>query len=156
MDGYVEALFQALPASTYAEIRQGMQKELGARVSMSVVNNTLHHVRKHSAACGFTISYVKRGVATDGDEDRYFALPLEKSGSGFRLDDTHRHHCNSGNLSTFGDISTKSKNLAEMIAVRSQYERSPQVREDLDDLRENLEFLARRATRMKDKAAKAA
>lgn len=152
MYDYVDALHQSLPASSYDEIRLGMTKELGRRIGFGTVNNCLHYVRTHVNEVGFTVPYVKRGCVADGDEGRFFVMPLEKDGT-FTIDDEHRRHFDNGCYVSVADIDTTSKNLVQMISTRIKYERSPVTKDALADMQENMEFVAKRAARLKAKIA---
>jgi hypothetical protein len=143
----VEALYATLPATDYDEIRRGMTRLAGRVITLGGVNNTLHYIRTHPDECGFNVSYVKRGVARDSDENRYFIV--NKDDRSFSFSPEHREHFDNGCHSTILTVETLSTNLAEMLEAAKTHERLSVHRDYLGDMQEVIVFLARRMARLR-------
>lgn len=145
IDKYVEALFQVLPASSYEDIRLKMQKELGKRFAPGQIGAVIAYLRKHVDEYGFTVPHV--GSHSVDGEQRYFAVLVEKDGS-FYFDPAHRKYLSDGQSCTIKTIATQAANMVVMLDVSMQCERSRARREHMEDLHENLSYVAKRTKRI--------
>jgi len=156
MDAWADSLYDALPASTYEEIAAKMSEALGRRVNVTIVAMTLHYVRGNAEDLGWTVPYTKHGPAVEGDEERFFALDLERDPN-FVMDEEHQRHVNNGSHNTIQTIATHAENLVVMLAACVLHERLRVRKDFLNDLQDDLGYVARKSRRManqfNDKAA---
>jgi hypothetical protein len=145
IDTYIDALFQVLPASNYEEIRRKMQKQLGTRFKPGLIGAIIAHLRKNVSEYGWTIPHVG-GHPKDG-EKRYFTVLVEKDGTAY-FDKDHSKFLSKGSRTVVGTISTMAANMAVMLDVAIQYERSKARKDHLEDMAEQITFVAKRTKRI--------
>src|SRR5262245_36370393 len=149
IDQRIDALFGALPATQYSEIAETMTSVLKETITESMVAQLLVHLRVNMDYYGWTVPHVKRGPAGEGGDDkgRLFAVLVDKDGT-FYFDEAHRAHFDAGALSTMMTVARQAKNLSNSLGVAKQYERSRARRDAMQDLNDDVDYLAKRANRM--------
>jgi len=150
IDTYVDALYKALQpdgVDSYEEIRKRMARILGQRFSWAQTNGTLAYVRRHAEVYGWTVPYVKRGLALDGEEHRFFTMDIEHDRR-FEFDLEYRGNFDNGCYSNVAGIERTCSNLAIMLETAKQYEPLRVHKEYLDDFKEEVEHFTRRASRL--------
>lgn len=151
IDTYIDALYKALQpdgAESYESLRKQMARILGVRFSLSQVNCTLAYLRRHAEEYGWTVPYVKRGTAIDGEEHRFFILDIERDPD-FRMDAEYRGNFDNGCHTSVGVIERTCKNLEIMLETAKQYEPLRVHRDYLDDFKEVIAHFGTRAARLK-------
>jgi hypothetical protein len=148
----ITALRYALPANTAAEIAARMSPRLREPITDIDVYQLKAYLNRKYETYGWLIAPVKRGKPRrDGVSNRangrWYALDKQPDGS-FYFDDVHRQHFDGGTHSTVATIATQSRNMASQLATAILHERSSRRREMLEDLEENLDYVARRTARI--------
>jgi hypothetical protein len=145
-DQLIEAIFDALPATSYDEIVSKVNKSTKLRTNAGRVNNAIAHLRAHSADYGWTIPHVKRGTALVGEEGRYLALLVDRQGH-YELDSNPdaARHINGGINGSIQQAATMMQNLTAGTRIAATHTRSTNSRAKFNDLADDFEYIARKA-----------
>src|SRR4029077_2044618 len=138
-DKIVEALWRALrqPATTVEELTERVSTIMGESVSEAMVNTSIAHLRKNSAASMWTIPHVKRGVANEnGDDDgRYIRVSVDRDGSIWFDDDADAaRHTDNGTISGLRHIVTMGRKNISALQARIAHTRSIKMKAALKEL----------------------
>jgi len=144
MDKVIEAIFDALPASTCDEIASKISKGKRFTVSTGTVNNALAHLRANCAEYGWTVPHVKRGIATN--EGRFIALLVDRDGH-YELDQNADAlaHITDGAANTIQQTATMMQNECAALRIAATHTRSTNSRARLNDLADDFNYIARKA-----------
>src|SRR5262245_5568802 len=147
-DKLIEAIFDALPATTTAQIAERVSLAVGKPIAESYITTLMTHLRKRRAEYGWTIPHVKKGKPnTDGlDEDRYCAVLVERDGK-YEIDKRPNMlmHIHRGNKSTVLQTVTQLQNQTGALRACAEQSRRPTVRAKLNDLADDIAYVARKA-----------
>lgn len=145
LEQYAETLYSVLPATTRQQIRRKMASDW-PRISLGTVDNLLHWIRKNPELAGFNVGYVKRGKATDNDENRFFVI--NKDDPSFKFSDDQRNHTDNGYVSTISAMETLAANMGEMMETAQVHEVLKVHRDVLADMQELAVFCSRQMKRL--------
>lgn len=157
IDQTIEAIFDALPATSYEEIAKKVGKTMRERISLGIINNAIAHLRSNCAEYGWTIPHVKRGTAIETDEGRYVALLVDRNGH-YELDqnpDAIRHISN-GIAGSIMQTATMMQNLTSATKIAATHTRSINTKAKFNDLAEDFSYIARKAAAVVRELEKAA
>jgi hypothetical protein len=146
VDQLIEAIFDALPATSYEEITRKVVKATKLKTNIGQINNAICHLRANCAEYGWTIPHVKRGNAIDSDKGRYIALLVDRQGH-YELDqnpDATRHISN-GITGTIKQTMSLMQNVGTASRIAATHTRSVNQRARLNDLASDFEYIARKA-----------
>ena len=100
-DRVIAAIYEVLPATTCDEIATKVSRKLRETVTRGEIYNDIYHLRRNSKEYTWSIPHVRRGIAREQDEHRYFAVPVDRDGI-YVLDETPeaRDHLQNGSVGT--------------------------------------------------------
>jgi hypothetical protein len=145
-DQLIEGIYDTLPATTYSEITDKLNKK-GFKTNRGQVNNAIAHLRINSASYGWTIPHVKRGGPDQNtDEDRYIALLVDRDGH-YELDQNKEAilHITNGIVGDLQQTATMMQNEVAAIRIAATHTRSINKRSSLNDLADDFSYIARKA-----------
>jgi hypothetical protein len=144
-DRVIEAIFDALPATSYGEITRKVNRTI-RHVGIGVISNALCHLRRNSAEYGWTVPHVKRGSPGDSDKNRFFPLLVDRDGR-YELDSNpeYKMHLNNGALATAQHAATMLANEAAAIRLAAMSTRSVNARAKCNDLADDFAYVAKKA-----------
>jgi hypothetical protein len=145
-DQIIEAIFDALPATSYEDITRTVNKETKLKTNIGQINNCIAHLRANCAAYGWTIPHVKRGGAVEQDDGRYIALLVDRDGH-YELDqnpDAARHISN-GITGTLRQTMTMMQNMTAATRIAATHTRSSNSRARYNDLADDFAYIAKKA-----------
>ena len=155
MERYVEVLYEILPCDSVMEIMAKMQKRLGrghTKITKDIVYKVLHYVREHPDECGYTVPHVKRGNQQTDERKKFFALLIQPDGT-FEYDDDFRDYRDTGAVGTLRGIASSGKHLVAMLNASIDVEPSAIYKDLLEEIRDDLDSLRKRAHRLALKLA---
>jgi len=144
-DQIIEAIYDALPATSYSEITDRLNKK-GFKTNRGQVNNAIAHLRINSAGYGWTIPHVKRGPDVAADKNRYVGLLVDRDGR-YELDQNKEAvlHITNGIVGDLQQTSTMMQNEVAAIKIAATHTRSINQRTRLNDLADDFSYIARKA-----------
>jgi hypothetical protein len=144
IDPIIEIIGEVLPAATREQIAERLAKKLRYPVSISDVDRALSDIRKNPFDYDFTVPYVKRGIATEGEAERYFVIPVNRSDKSFRVTPENRADFMAGALSTALALKTTQENSVNMFREYAKNETSQARRELYNDAADDCAYTARK------------
>jgi len=145
-DQIIEAMFDALPATSYYELMKKINSAKRWHISIGDVSNALTHLRRNSAEYGWSVPHIKRGMAGRRDKNRLFALLVDRDGH-YELDSNPeaKVHLNNGAMATTQHAATMLSNEAAALRIAATATRSLSARARMNDLCDDFEYVVRKA-----------
>jgi len=145
-DRVIAAIYEVLPATTCDEIATKVSRKLRETVTRGEIYNDIYHLRRNSKEYTWSIPHVRRGIAREQDEHRYFAVPVDRDGI-YVLDETPeaRDHLQNGSVGTMKQTASMMLNQTNALKIAATHTRSVNARAKINDLADDFAYIARKA-----------
>jgi hypothetical protein len=144
LDDIIEAIYKVLPASSYEEIRLGVQKQLGVRLELADINHAIGYLRKNSDEYRWTIPHVGKQVP-----GRYFAVSLDKKAK-LAMTDESRLALRTGMLASISRLASQSRNEQAALEQSLINEGVTSHKRAVSALLDDLVYIAKKAATLKE------
>jgi len=148
-DILISGIYAVLPAGSLTEIQEKL-KDRGLDVSIPAIEQALFHLRKHCNQYGWSVPHVKRGPG--GDERLYFAVLRDKERR-FHLPSEYQAYSAHGFNGTIRHIANLGRNETVALRMMIQHEKRKPVRDGIEELIVDLEYVARKARSLARRSA---